>query len=81
ATTRSSALSHNSVYAMPFDIAKLFGIVVMISTEAQATTQYLAVIKGFEWLMHNGIISTYGMLLSLFILVIYLIINFYGVKL
>ena len=31
--------------------------------------------------MHNGIISTYGMLLSLFILVIYLIIKFYGVKL
>ncbi|ACD30334.1 APC family permease [Francisella tularensis] len=81
ATTRSSALSHNSVFAMPFAFANWFGIVVMISTEAQATTQYLAGIKGFEWLMHNGIISTYGMLLSLFILVIYLIINFYGVKL
>lgn len=81
ATTRSSALSHNSVFAMPFAFANWFGIVVMISTEAQATTQYLAGIKGFEWLMHDGIISTYGMMLSLFILVIYLLINFYGVKL
>ncbi|MDE4953106.1 APC family permease, partial [Francisella tularensis subsp. holarctica] len=50
ATTRSSSLSHNSVFAMPFAFANLFGIVVMISTEAQATTQYLAGIKGFEWL-------------------------------
>ena len=36
ATTRSSALSHNSVFAMPFAFANWFGIVVMISTEAQA---------------------------------------------
>ncbi|WP_150466770.1 APC family permease [Francisella sp. SYW-9] len=81
ATTRSSALSHNSVFAMPFAFANWFGIVVMISTEAQATTQYLAGIDGFGWLMHDGIISMYGMMLSLFILVLYLIINFYGVKL
>ncbi|MBY7734077.1 APC family permease [Francisella philomiragia] len=81
ATTRSSALSHNSLFAMPFAFANWFGVVVMISTEAQATTQYLAGLKSFSWLMDGGVISTYGMILSLFILFLYLIINFYGVKL
>ena len=81
ATTRSSALSHNSIFAMPFAFANWFGIVVMISTEAQATTQYLAGLESFQGLMTNGVMSNYGILLSLVILVIYLIINFYGVKL
>ncbi|QLE78879.1 APC family permease [Francisella sp. Scap27] len=81
ATTRSSALSHNSVFAMPFAFANWFGIVVMISTEAQATTQYLAGLESFHGLMQNGVMSNYGVMLSLSILMIYLIINFYGVKL
>ena len=81
ATTRSSALSHNSIFAMPFAFANWFGIVVMISTEAQATTQYLAGLESFQGLMTNGVMSNYWILLSLVILVIYLIINFYGVKL
>jgi amino acid transporter len=81
ATTRSSALSHNSVFAMPFAFANWFGIVVMISTEAQATTQYLTGLENFHWLMIDGAMSTYGIIFALFILTIYLAINFYGVKL
>ncbi len=41
ATTRCSAISHNSTFAMPFAFTNWFGIVVVISTEALATTQYL----------------------------------------
>lgn len=55
ATTRSSALSHNSLFAMPFAFANWFGVVVMISTEAQATTQYLAGLKSFSWLIDGRV--------------------------
>src|ERR1041385_7549813 len=35
--TRSSALSHNNTFGMPFAFANWFGIMVSIATEAQAT--------------------------------------------
>ncbi|ASG68128.1 amino acid transporter [Francisella halioticida] len=81
ATTRASAISHNNIFAMPFAFANWFGIVVVISSEALATTQYLAGVKSMDWLMHNNILTIAGTVFSLFVLVIYLIINFYGVKL
>lgn len=81
ATTRSSAISHNNIFAMPFAFANWFGIVVVISSEALATTQYLAGVKSMDWLMHNNILTIAGTAFSLFVLVIYLVINFYGVKL
>ncbi len=81
ATTRSSAISHNSVFAMPFAFANWFGIVVVISSEALATTQYLAGVKTMGWLMENHVLTTAGTLFALFVLVVYLFVNFYGVKL
>lgn len=81
ATTRSSAISHNNIFAMPFAFANWFGIVVVISSEALATTQYLAGVKSMDWLMHNNVLTTAGTAFSLFVLFIYLVINFYGVKL
>lgn len=81
ATTRSSAISHNSVFAMPFAFANWFGIVVVISSEALATTQYLSGVKSMGWLMQDGILTNSGTAFSLFVLFIYLVINFYGVKL
>ena len=80
ATTRASAISHNSVFAMPFAFANWFGIVVVVSSEALATTQYLAGVKNMGWLMSNNILTGAGTFFALFILVIYLFVNFYGVK-
>ncbi|MEY8767940.1 APC family permease [Francisella philomiragia] len=81
ATTRSSAISHNSIFAMPFAFANWFGIVVVISSEALATTQYLSGVKSMQWLMSDGVLTTAGMTFALAVLFIYLVINFYGVKL
>ncbi|QLE78236.1 APC family permease [Francisella sp. Scap27] len=80
ATTRSSAISHNNVFAMPFAFANWFGVVVVISSEALATTQYLAGVKSMDWLMTDGDLTLAGTAFALFILVVYLFINFYGVK-
>lgn len=80
ATTRSSAISHNSIFAMPFAFANWFGIVVVISSEALATTQYLAGVKAMDWLMDDGVLTIAGTIFSLFVLFLYLVVNFYGVK-
>ena len=81
ATTRASAISHNSIFAMPFAFANWFGIVVVISSEALATTQYLAGIKSMDWLMVDHVLTISGTAFALFILCLYLLVNFYGVKL
>ena len=74
ATTRSSALSHNSIFGMPFAFANWFGIMVCVANEAQATTQYLsAAIKNSD-LMGNQGLTFYGKLFALGILFLYLII-------
>lgn len=80
ATTRSSAISHNNIFAMPFAFANWFGIVVVISSEALATTQYLGGVPSMDWLMESGKLTVVGTAFALFILVVYLFINFYGVK-
>jgi amino acid transporter len=81
ATTRASAISHNSIFAMPFAFANWFGIVVVISSEALATTQYLAGVPSMDWLMVDHVLTISGTAFSLFILCLYLLVNFYGVKL
>ena len=81
ATTRSSAISHNSIFAMPFAFANWFGVVVVVSSEALATTQYLSGVKGMHWLISGGVLTISGMIFALFILVLYFLVNFYGVKL
>lgn len=80
ATTRSSSLSHNNVFGMPFAFANWFGIMVTVATEAQATTQYLSAAVGKHSLMDNNGLTTKGKMLALGILVVYLIINYYGIK-
>ena len=80
ATTRVSAISHNSIFGMPFAFANWFGISVVIATEAQATTQYLAPFIG-DWVMHNGILTYAGKGIGLVLLCLYLLINWYGLKL
>ncbi len=80
ATTRSSSLSHNNVFGMSFAFANWFGIMVTIGAEASATTQYLAsAIKSVSLMNANGL-TLWGKLLAELILLIYLIINFFGIK-
>lgn len=81
ATSRSSALSHNAIFGMPFAFANWFGVMVTVATEAQATTEYLsACIKNSD-LMSDGGLTLRGKLFAFAILFLYLVINFYGVKL
>ncbi len=80
-TTRSSSLSHNSIFGMPFAFANWFGVMVVIATEAQATTQYLSAALKSTYLMDSDGLTVHGKFLALGILVVYLIINFFGIKL
>ncbi|MBX9742410.1 MAG: APC family permease [Chthoniobacterales bacterium] len=80
ATSRSSALSHNSVFGMPFAFANWFGIMICVATEAQATTQYLSAALKNTDLMDNQGLTFYGKLFALGILFLYLVVNFYGIK-
>ncbi len=86
ATVRASALSHNPIFGMPFAFANWFAVVVIIATEAQATTQYLGGVLADRSnlnniLMHNGALTVDGKLFALALLIGYLMINYYGVKL
>ena len=79
-TTRSSALSHNNIFGIPFAFANWFGIVVIIATEAQATTQYLSAAIGSKLLIDNYTLTYAGRLLAIVVLFLYLLINFYGIR-
>ncbi|MCC2645381.1 MAG: family permease [Burkholderiales bacterium] len=81
ATTRSSSLSHNNIFGMPFAFANWFGLIVTVATEAQATTQYLAAATKSAVLMNDNSLTFTGKLFALGILCIYLVINYYGIKL
>ncbi|MDE5039729.1 APC family permease, partial [Francisella tularensis subsp. holarctica] len=70
----------NCIFALPFAFAKWFGIVVVISTDALATTQYISGVKSMQWLMSDGVLTTDGTAFALFVLFVYLVIIFYGVK-
>ena len=81
ATSRSSALSHNGVFGMPFAFANWFGIMVSVATEAQATTQYLSAAINSHALMNDHGLTITGKLFALAILFVYLVINYYGIRL
>jgi len=81
ATTRSSALSHNGIFGMPFAFANWFGVAAVIATEAQATTQYIAAaIKNSE-LITAGALTPLGKLFAFGVLFLYLVVNYYGIRL
>jgi amino acid transporter len=79
ATTRSSALSHNSIFGMPFAFANWFGVMVVIATEAQATTQYLSAAIHSNTLIGSNGLTFYGKLFALAILFLYLVVNYFGI--
>ncbi|MBX9578463.1 MAG: APC family permease [Chthoniobacterales bacterium] len=80
ATSRSSILSHNAIFGMPFSFAAWFGLMVTVATEAQATTEYLsACVKNIGFMGDTGL-TLHGKLFASSILFVYLAVNFYGVK-
>lgn len=81
ATSMSSTLSHNQVFGMPFAFANWFVVVISIANEAQATTEYLSSAIHGSALVADQKLTFEGKLCALFILFIYLLINFYGIKL
>lgn len=80
-TTRSSSLSHNNTFGMPFAFANWFGIMVTVATEAQATAQYISAASKDSELIVNGVLTFYGKSIAILILAVYLLINFYGIRL
>lgn len=80
ATTRMSAISHNAMFGMTFAFANWFGISVVIATEAQATTEYLAPFIG-DGIMQAGSLTWVGKGVGLLLLCLYLLVNWYGLKL
>lgn len=80
ATVRITAISHNAVFGIPFAFSAWFGIAVVIATEAQASTQYLAPFMG-DVIMNKGYLTWVGKTLGVAFLCLYLLINWYGIKL
>jgi len=81
ATSRSSALSHNNIFGMPFAFANWFGILVVVANEAQATGQYLFAAMKDSTFMRGDQVTALGKGGEVAIVLLYLIINFYGIKL
>ncbi|QFT54369.1 APC family permease [Microbulbifer sp. THAF38] len=80
ALAQASALSYNNIFGMPFAFANWFGILMVVATEAQATTQYLSSAIGSSLLIENYRLTTWGKVLALSILGLYLMVNFYGIR-
>ncbi len=81
--TRLLTLSHNHDVGYITAIANWLGIVAVIPTEADATVQYLSAIKP-EWtpyLFINDNLTTLGLGCAVILLIIYALINFWGVRL
>ena len=80
---RMGAISHNKYFGAIFSFAIWLDLIGTIPGEAQASVQYLAGIspKMTKYLMLDGNLSNKGLLLTLGFLLVYWIINMFGIKL
>ncbi|WP_077216674.1 APC family permease [Piscirickettsia litoralis] len=78
---KCTAVSHGKDFGMIFAFAIWFGLLAMIPTEAQATTQYLNPFIKFITLYEHGSLTIAGKLTALIILLVYFMINYFGIKL
>lgn len=75
------SISHGSEFGMAFGFAIWFGLLLMVPTEAQATTQYLApFIAKYVIIYENDSLTIAGKLFAIAILFGYLVVNFFGLK-
>ena len=78
-TARIISITHNESFGLPFAFVNWFGIIATVSTEAQASTQYLAFYLGSHFATVNGL-TIYGKLLGVILLSIFLFVNFFGIR-
>lgn len=76
-------ISHNPYYAFPFAIANWLGITAVIAIEATASIEYLIqMIPEYKPIFYaNEELTPFGSLAAVFIIAIYTVLNFWGVKL
>ena len=77
-----ATLSHHKYFGFPFAIANWLGIVAVIALEADATVEYLINIFPHlkPFLFINDSLTLYGNLLSFGLVVVYCLVNFWGVN-
>ncbi|QGN80605.1 L-aspartate transporter [Piscirickettsia salmonis] len=78
---KCTSISHGKDFGMIFAFAIWFGLLAMIPTEAQATTQYLSPFIKFVTLYQNDALTITGKFAALVILLVYFIINYFGITL
>ncbi|MCP4475810.1 MAG: APC family permease [Gammaproteobacteria bacterium] len=81
--TRLLTLAYNHDVGYVTALANWFGMVVVIPTEAEATVQYLSTVKPL-WQSHlfvNHQLTTLGLTAVIGLLIIYTLLNFWGVRL
>ena len=77
-----TSISHNRFFGFPFAIANWLGIVAVIALEADAAVQYLINIfpNLNSLLFNNGAFTFYGNLICSFLVLLFSVINFWGVS-
>jgi amino acid transporter len=78
---KCTSLSHGKDFGLIFAFCFWFGVLAMIPNESQATVQYLSPFIHFTNLYDGNGLTITGKLFSVLILFIYLLINFFGIKL
>ena len=78
-TTKICSLTHNRSFGLPFAFVNWFGIIACVATEAQASTQYLSFYLGDNFAI-NGTLTPYGKAIGLFLLFLFLLVNYYGIR-
>ena len=75
-------LSHNKFFGFPFAIANWLGIIAVIGLEADATIQYLINLfpKIESIFFSHGQLSLYGNTLSITLVLLYSLVNYWGAK-
>lgn len=79
---RLLSLSHNKDMGFVIAASNWLGVILVIPSEAQATVQYLSHIsESFQkHIMSNGSLNAEGMLIVLALIVIYGLVNYWGIK-
>lgn len=75
-------ISHNKYYGFPFALANWLGIVAVIALEATASIEYLIqIFPHYEPIFFTDHhLTTYGSLLGVAIIMLYCILNYWGLK-
>ncbi len=75
-------ISHNKFFGFPFAIANWLGVVAVIGLEADASIQYLINLlpNTKPYLYAGEQLTLTGNMLSIFLVVIYCLINYWGIK-